>query len=530
MVVVIKNQQYYFSTNAQVALKVGATWSKRDKQYFIPYTLEALTELYGSTKDVAVLREIEILKQRRSTVELYRSIQSDIDLRLRPYQREDLSFINILPNPAIFNSPRTGKTPLSLISCKSRGFKKVLICVPASMVLVWGEECQKWLSIEPIIIKGTKTQRDKLYTLLKTKEEWYAIVSYDTAKVDLQKLLVEMDCFILDEGHFLRNKKSQRSIAIRQLGRKAEHRYCLTGTPAVRHASDVWYILNFLYPEIFSSYWRFVERYFEMGFDEWTGTQIPQELKNNRQEEFLNLIRYFSVNRKLQDVINWLPDIIRYPIVSLEFDKTQKKHYDDMKEIFIAETNEVTIDSPSVLSQLMRLRQIALDPSILGLTGHSPKTEWVLDYLKDNNEEYVIIFSHFTTYLNQLKGIIEQKLHIPVALLTGQVSKENRLSAIKDFQNGDKHVILVNVQAGAVGITLDRAETIIFTDYVWSPDLKEQAEARFLPTTKEKAFVRGIYYLFMKNSVDYHMLNITEQKAISADYVNNIKHALSVLK
>ena len=139
MVVVIKNQQYYFSTNAQVALKVGATWSKKDKQYFIPYTLEALTELYGSTKDVAVLREIEILKQRRSTVELYRSIQSDIDLRLRPYQREDLSFINILPNPAIFNSPRTGKTPLSLISCKSRGFKKVLICVPASMVLVWGK-------------------------------------------------------------------------------------------------------------------------------------------------------------------------------------------------------------------------------------------------------------------------------------------------------------------------------------------------------------------------------------------------------
>ena len=36
----------------------------------------------------------------------------------------------------------------------------------------------------------------------------------------------------------------------------------LTGTPIVNHHTDIFGILKFLQPEIYSSYWKFAEQYF----------------------------------------------------------------------------------------------------------------------------------------------------------------------------------------------------------------------------------------------------------------------------
>src|SRR5213079_781286 len=91
------------------------------------------------------------------------------------------------------------------------------------------------------------------------------IVSKDTWKSDLPKVDIfddvkPFDAVFVDEAHFLRNHKTKQSEAIYQI--MADHKYALTGTPAVTGAQDFYGILHFLYPERFNSYWQFLERYF----------------------------------------------------------------------------------------------------------------------------------------------------------------------------------------------------------------------------------------------------------------------------
>lgn len=532
----IKNQnmminKYFITNDKNLAKSLNAVQVKNG--YHIPYNLESLLE-YKATgiEDRDLDSHIEYLQKCRDFEVCYRNKEhgNDIDERLRTYQVNDIHFMKIVPNPAMFNAPRTGKTPTSLLYTDVMGYQKVVIAVPSSTVLPWCNECRKWVpSVEPIVIKGTLAQRKKIYQYLKTMDKYVAIISYDTMKVDVNYFTESIDLLIVDEAHFLRNSKTKRSDGVKRVGFVAKHRMALTGTPAVRHASDVWFILNFLYPKVFTGFWQFAERYFKIEFDFFSGARQLGELKEERSLEFYNLVAHYCVQHKLEEVIDWLPEVIRYPEIVLDFEKIQAKQYQTMLDSFIAycEEQKEFVEVPNTLSQLMRLRQIALDPSIIGLDGKSPKTDWIMSYIEDNPEEPIIIFSQFTSYLNKLHG----KLRDKCVLFTGELSKDQKQKSIDDFQNGKVNVILVNIQAGGVGITLDRAVTEIFTDHVWSPHEREQAEARFLPTTKDKAKeVRGVYYLMMKDSVDYRLVDVMKHKDKSVVNVNDVINILKSIK
>lgn len=524
--------RYFIINDDNLAKKLSATRVKAG--YHIPYNLESLLE-YKSTgvSDTNLDSHIEYLEKCRDFELSYRNKEHDdrLDERLRDYQVNDIHFMKIVPNPAMFNAPRTGKTPTALIYIGVMNYQKVIVAVPSSTVLPWCNECKKWLPcIEPVVIKGTLAQRKKIYQSLKTMNKYIAIISYDTMKVDVNYFTESVDLLIVDEAHFLRNSKTKRSDGVKRVGFVAKHRMALTGTPAVRHASDVWFILNFLYPKVFTGFWQFAERYFKIEFDFYSGARQLGELREERSLEFYNLVAHYCVQHKLEEVIDWLPEVIRYPDIVLEFEKVQAKQYQTMLDSFIAycEEQKDYIEVPNTLSQLMRLRQIALDPSIIGLDGKSPKTEWIKSYIEDNPDEPIIVFSQFTSYLNKLYSEIGKD---GCVLFTGELSKEQKQQSIESFQNGKVNVILVNIQAGGVGITLDLAVTEIFTDHVWSPHEREQAEARFLPTTKDKAKeVRGVYYLMMKDSVDYRLVDVMKHKDKSVVNVNDVINILKNIK
>lgn len=56
---------------------------------------------------------------------------------------------------------------------------------------------------------------------------------------------------IIDEAHKIKNEDSQTSKRVRQL--KSKYRLLLTGTPLQNNLHELWSLMNFLLPEIFSS-------------------------------------------------------------------------------------------------------------------------------------------------------------------------------------------------------------------------------------------------------------------------------------
>ena len=62
---------------------------------------------------------------------------------------------------------------------------------------------------------------------------------------------VEWSYLIIDEAHRIKNEQSALSIVVRQLSTK--YRLLVTGTPLQNNLHELWALLNFLMPNVFSS-------------------------------------------------------------------------------------------------------------------------------------------------------------------------------------------------------------------------------------------------------------------------------------
>ena len=92
----------------------------------------------------------------------------------------------------------------------------------------------------------------------------------------------------------------------------------------------------------------------------------------------------------------------------------------------------------------------------------------------------------------------------------------------KRFQNGTIKLLLINIKAGKEGITLDNADVAIFTDKYPPVGDIQQAEDRFVATTKDKLNTgHTIIDLVMDNSYELNILNLLKNNAKEVDIINN---------
>ena len=498
------------------------------KGYRIPKTIWSLREMVRYFSDLRNNPDFvnEGLKLQREQKDLL-SIKAmsedgfvkDFLPNLRPYQRHDVTYLRQIPQAGVFNEPRTGKTPTMISLVKELGTKRNLIVAPASLIYNWAKEFETWHPEETVYVsKGTPKQREMLYMSL-IEKSFTLIISKDTLKSDLASTIFTklFDLVILDEAHYLRNYKTAQAKAIFNI--KAERRYALTGTPTVKHSSDIFGILHFLFPKLFPSYWQFVDRYFEQSQD-WMGHKVVGNPKPERVNELQEMIALSSVQRKRKDVMQWLPEKQRSTF-TVQMESKQQKLYTDMLKFFVSsdEASGVEVDTSSVITQLMRLRQLCLDPRLLGFETEGAKTVALLEYL-ENHREPIVIMSMFTSYLKLLKPLIE-KLNLKVGFIIGDMANHAKQQTAESFQSGKIDVLLCNIISAGTGFTLDRSETVIFTDKAWNPAENEQAEDRVTPTTKEKNHKHEIITFTCQDTVDARIDELLDQKISLTDYVNN---------
>lgn len=518
-----ENFIYIKGISDSAAEKLNAAWLKSIKAWRLPkntFSLRELWKLYPLDTVVKIGKKVAE-NERMKLMSKSKHRENNIDERLRPYQVTDIKFLENQGNYGIFNQQRTGKTPTALFAARNYDLN-IIIC-PASLLLQWEGEVRNWMKdVETIVYNGTKKQREKKLNVLKSRLEngkrQYLILSYETLRNDVNMILTIAElknaCMIVDEAHRLKNHRTKTYKAVKALGSLVQKRLALTGTPAMNHPSDVFGILHFLYPEKFPSYWQFVERYFYIN-DGYFGKEVGDWKRKDELQHVLSLI---SVQRKRKDVMTWLPEK-QYMTVKLEANAKQMKAYKDMADTFVYEDENVEVDAPSILAQLTRLRQITLAPEILGIEANSAKEEWLLDFIEDNQDEKIIIFSSFTSYLKMLKEKIGER----AVMIHGEMSADEKQRAASAFQKGEKgvNILLSNIVAGGTGWTLDKATTTIFLDRHYNPTLNEQAEDRMVDTREGATQAKTVIDVIVKDTIDEHIHYLLEKKVDIIKYVND---------
>ena len=496
----------YFTATAQEARRLGAEWVIGRKSWKVPISKQVI-EQFDSTPKLANIKQ-ELDKYHELVYTIKNKNDTKGDNRLRPYQRIDVEFLSMRKNAAVFNEQRTGKTPTILLAVNDRMKKGIIVC-PAGLKLNWSREAQAWIGKSSTVVSGTKKRRTRLYQAFKEVDQGILILSYETLRADIAEFGFEYDVLIVDEAHRLRNYQTKQSKAIYTLGKKANHVFALTGTPAVNHPSDVFGILKLLRPTKYTSYWQFIERYF--GYEQTRFGRDILAMKPHMLHEFTEMLNTMSVQRKRVDVMKWIPPITHRQI-PLELSDTQKRYYTQLVDTYRYDENVV----PNAIALLTRLRQVCLDTGLITETKSSPKADFIKEYISDNNDS-VVIFSSFTSFLNQLHNEIPNSV-----LLTGEQTQAEKQAAVDKMQKGEAKVMLANVVAGGLGWTLDKVDTIIFTDKSFNPIDNEQAQDRIVPTVDDSSYgAKQIITLTMANTMEANIEQLLESKQNIIQYVNN---------
>ena len=496
----------YFEATSKEAASISGVWVPGRKLWKVPIS-KTVVDTMAINYDLRNLKR-ELDNYHNLVYTIKNKNDTNGDARLRPYQRVDVEFLSMRKNAAVFNEQRTGKTPTILLAVKDRIDKGIIVC-PAGLKLNWSREARTWIQRDTTVVSGTKKKRLKLYEQFKTSDRAILILSYETLRADIAEFGVEFDVLIIDEAHRLRNYKTQQSKALYALSKKAKHVFPLTGTPAVNHPADVFGILRLLRPTKYGSYWNFIDRYF--GYEQTRFGREILSLKKHRMEEFTDMLNSISVQRKRNDVMQWIPPITHRQI-PLELSDIQKRYYTQLVDTFRYDENIV----PNAIALLTRLRQVCLETGLITEHDSSPKADFIKEYISDNTDS-VLVFSSFTSFLKRLHAEIPGSV-----LLTGEQSQAEKQAAVDKMQSGEAKVMLANVVAGGLGWTLDRVDTIIFTDKSFNPIDNEQAQDRIVPTVKGSTYEpKQIITLTMSDTLEANIEQLLEAKQNIIQYVNN---------
>lgn len=487
-----------------------------------PKNIYAYRELYHTFPTLQTLQAfLESGKKQRAIEEAILQMKERnivLSQNLREYQNTDAFFLLKRKRALVLNEQRTGKTPTMLTVMNHIEKENLLVISPSSLIFSWEKEAHIWCpDTKTFVVSGTKKKRQTIYNeYMKHKGKKMLIISKDTWKIDDDMKQYDFDLVVVDEAHFLRNYKTAQSKEIYKV--KSEYRYALTGTPTVKHPSDIWGLLHFIEPEKFPSYWQFAERYFKIKDNYWGGKELGDV---KREYELKHIVNLSSVQRKRKDVMKWLPPVTKQTIL-VQMEKDQEKLYKSMLEDFVAvdaEGNEV--DTMNKLAQLTRLRQLCLEPALLGLKASSAKTKALLEFAENQNEPFVVM-TNFSSYFPIIKPKLED-LGKKVGIIDGSVSKEERFSVAERFQNGEIDVLLCNIIAAGTGLTLDRADTIVFLDKSYNPSDNGQAKDRIVPTSERRYHPINVISIVCKDSVDERIDDIIERKINVTKIINELK-------
>ena len=321
---------------------------------------------------------------------------------------------------------------------------------------------------------------------------------------------------IADEAHRAKSPSSQSTRALWALADKANYRFGLTGTPVQDNIDDLWALLRYTHPKEFPAKTKFIERYAETGFNSW-GIHMILGMKEDAQDEYWKIM-HTQMRRMLKKVVlPFLPPIMfedRY----VPMTGAQRKAYKDMEKnasVSLGYKNvkearedkkELTIDGELVtttpLAKNTRLLQFASahaqlvsdtldddgeafvdtesdDFAALELSLPSNKVAEVLSMIEngDLGDSSVVIFAQSRQLINLLSTAMDDK-KIAHGLITGGQNNDQRQDAIDDFQGGKIKYILVTIAAGGVGLTLTKADTMLFMQRSYSSIGMRQAMSR----------------------------------------------------
>lgn len=379
-------------------------------------------------------------------------------MKLFDYQEKALALTSDKYNSAFYYDMGLGKTFIGSERLRLYGERVNIVVCQKSKIKDWCEHFKEHYTDYAVFDLTNKKdmQAFMIYPIYKC----IGIINYELAYRREELRQLKDFTMMLDESSMIKNETAKRTKFILSL--KPSHTILLSGTP-----TDGKY--EFLYSQLRLLGWKitktaYYNRYIKTELRSYggpmfrvvTGYKNVSELKAKLKE-------YGAVFAKAEEVIK-LPEktfIKEYSTVSSDYKKFMKDR------IIKIDDKELTGDS--TLSKRLYARMLCSAYS-------KDKISRLID-LVNSTSDRVIIFYNFNTELEALRKVLFDR---PISIVNGQVKD------LKAYENNDNSVTLIQYQAGAMGLNLQKANRIIYFSLPERSELFEQSKARICRIGQEK--------------------------------------------
>lgn len=445
-------------------------------------------------------------KDRSRAINSHFVVPAPTGLEYLPYQAAGIEYAYSRSRVLIADEMGLGKTiqAIGVVNAADRYSQHVLVICPSSVKYNWVNEFTKWTTngLTAGCVEG-RTGKDPQTNVV--------VINYEllSSHQDLVRS-VEWDNLIIDEAHYLKSGKSDRTAQV--FGRKRakdekpalrpipfKRIMMLTGTPILNNPKELWPLIQALDPAGLGSDWfGYARRYCQLieitrfnpstGKDErigwkWDGADNLQELQTIMRDRFM-------IRRLKKDVLKDLPPKTRQVIVleakkgltkllerdRLFYDEYVKQHGEDVPPPEFTESAKVR-------------KEVAI-----------AKIPYLIDYLKEvlDETDKVVFFAHHHEVLDAVKAAFG---HAATGF-DGRTNSTDREMAINQFQDptSGKRLFAGGIQAAGIGVTLTAARIAVFGEMDWVPGNNTQAEDRLHRIgQKENVLIR---YVVLRGSND----------------------------
>lgn len=349
-----------------------------------------------------------------------------------------------------------------------------LIVCPASVLINWARELQKFSRINSYIVHGPGA--DDSFDRWQ-QEGGAAITNYETMGkiVDRIDNHMRLSLLVIDEAHYMKNPDAKRTAYIRRLDNESERILLMTGTPLENRVEEMCNLIDFVRPDM---------------------TKEVRSLANvSHLPQFRESLAPVYIRRTRKQVLKELPPI------------------NEENEWCSMTSRDLTAYAAAVTAgSFSDMRRVSFLQDDMAESAKCIRLLELLEQAGDDGRK-VVIYSFFRETIAKVGALLGSRC---VGVISGDTPVDSRQGIVDKFADSpDGSVLLCQIIAGGVGLNIQAASIVIFCEPQIKPSLESQALSRVYRMGQVQNVL--VYHLLCPYTIDEEMMGILEEKQTEFD-------------
>lgn len=420
-------------------------------------------------------------------------------MKLYPHQEAALKVTEGLNCVAYYLDMGLGKTFVGAEKAVRMGSQVNLIVCQKSKVHDWVDHFKiHYKEFDGVYDMTDKVDFGVFFDLYKfvhlpyNDKKYVVVINYDLIWRRKEFLNLKNFTLILDESSLIQNQKSKRCKFILKM--EPANVILLSGTPTGGKYENLWSQIHLLG-------WGISEKVYNAQYVNWKKIFVGGMVHKivDKDDPYKNVERLKQKMRDHGAVFMKTEEVFDLPEKNfIQISVPVTKEYKKFKKDQLVTVNGTELVGDSILSFRLYQRQLC--------TAYNPNKVQAFRDLLESTQDRLIVFYNFNCELEKLQSTCDD-LERPYSIINGAVKN---LDAYEEESNS---VTLVQYQAGAMGLNLQKANKIVYFSLTEESELFEQSKKRIHRIGQNRPCF--YYLMFCNNSIEDQeilpMLNVRKE-------------------